>query len=116
MATTILVLTIVALTLLVSSPLIFPRSPGDAAGRALAAERGVPLIYWRAGCTFCIRLRFALGGAGRRAVWVNIHRDPAAAARVRSVNDGDETVPTVFVGDSAHTNPPPSWVRDRLNR
>ena len=116
MATTILVLTFVALTLLVSSPLIFPRSPGDAAGRALAAERGVPLIYWRAGCTFCIRLRFALGGAGRRAVWVNIHRDPAAAARVRSVNDGDETVPTVFVGDSAHTNPPPSWVRGALRR
>jgi glutaredoxin len=96
--------------------LIFPRSPGDEAGRALAAERGVPLIYWRAGCTFCIRLRFALGPAGRRAVWVNIHRDPAAAARVRSVNDGNETVPTVFVGDQAHTNPPPAWVRQELRR
>jgi glutaredoxin len=96
--------------------LIFPRSPGDAAGQARAAERGVPLIYWRPGCIFCIRLRFALGPAGRRAVWVNIRRDPAATARVRSANDGNETVPTVFVGDRAHTNPPPSWVREALRR
>jgi hypothetical protein len=76
----LLVLVIVVLPLVVSSPLLIPRSPGDAAGQALAAERGAPLIYWRAGCTFCIPLRFSLGPAGRRAVWVNIRRDPCEFA------------------------------------
>ncbi|WP_395695536.1 glutaredoxin domain-containing protein [Nocardioides sp.] len=96
------------------TPVAFPRSPGDAAGRVRADEHGVPLIYWRPGCVFCLRMRFALGPAGGRAVWVNIRRDPDAAARVRSVNDGDETVPTVFVGQQAHTNPAPRWVRGLL--
>ncbi len=100
--------------LVMVTPVAFPRSPGEAAGRAAAQQRDVPLIYWRPGCTFCIRMRLLLGLAGRRAVWVNIHRDPDAAARVRSVNDGNETVPTVFVGEEAHTNPSPAWVRARL--
>ena len=106
-----------AVVLLVTlTPVAFPPSAGDAAGRAAAEARGVPLIYWRPGCTFCVRMRVLLGLAGRRAVWVNIRRDPEAAARVRSVNGGNETVPTVFVGDEHRTNPPPSWVRERLHR
>jgi hypothetical protein len=36
---------------------------------------------------------------------VNIWDDPAAAARVRSVAGGNETVPTVFVGDQVMVNP-----------
>jgi len=98
------------------TPVAFPRSPDDATARADAAARGVPLIYWRPGCSFCLRLRAALGLRGRRAVWVNIHRDPAAAARVREVNDGNETVPTVFVGAEHRTNPAPSWVREQIKR
>ena len=39
----------------------------------------------------------------------------AASARVREVNGGDETVPTVFVGSSPQVNPSPQWVRDHLN-
>ena len=113
MSTVLLVVAVVVL-LVTLTPIAFPRSPGDAVGRAEAERRGVPLIYWRSGCTFCVRLRLALGLSGRRAVWVNIHRDPDAAARVRSVNDGNETVPTVFVGDRAHTNPSPRWVRGLL--
>jgi glutaredoxin len=110
------VLLAVALLVLVltSTPVAFPRSPGDAAGRAEAEARGVPLIYWRPGCTFCVRLRLVLGSSGRRAVWVNVRRDPAASARVRSVNGGNETVPTVFVGDVHRTNPAPAWVREQL--
>jgi glutaredoxin len=94
----------------------FPRSPGDAAGRAEAEARGVPLIYWRPGCTFCLRMRLVLGTMGRRAVWVNVRRDAEASARVRSVNDGNETVPTVFVGENHRTNPAPAWVREQLSR
>ena len=96
------------------SPLFFPRSLSDAAARAEAAARGVPLIYWRPGCTYCFRMRLLLGRIGSRAVWVDVSRDDRASARVREVNGGNETVPTVFVGEDAHTNPSPSWVRERL--
>jgi mycoredoxin len=102
--------------LLTFTPVAFPRSPGNAAGRAEAEAHGLPLIYWRPGCTFCVRLRLALGTVGQRAVWVNVRRDPEASARVRSVNNGNETVPTVFVGEDHRTNPAPAWVRERLSR
>ena len=113
--TALLVLAVVLL-IVTTTPVAFPRSADDATARRHAAELGVPVIYWRPGCTFCVRLRLALGATGGRAVWVNIRRDPAAAARVRAVNDGNETVPTVFVGDEHRTNPPPAWVRERLRR
>ncbi len=108
---------IAALLLLLAvgfSSLIFPRSAGDAAGQQAAAD-GTPAVYWRPGCSFCLRLRVSLGLAGREAVWVDISRDRDAAARVRSVNGGDETVPTVFIGDQSRTNPEPSWVRGLLS-
>ncbi|MCR8695183.1 glutaredoxin domain-containing protein [Rhodococcus rhodochrous] len=98
----------------VTSPLFFPHHVDDATVRRDAAARGVPVVYWRPGCTFCIRLRAILRTRARRAIWVNIWRDPAAAARVREVNGGNETVPTVFVGDVSHTNPDPRWLRDQL--
>jgi len=110
----VLLLVVAVALVLLSTPLVFPRSPGDAQGRVEADARGVPLIYWRPGCTFCIRLRLALGRSGGQAVWVDVRRDPAASARVRSVNDGNETVPTVFWGEEHRTNPPPSWVRSIL--
>ncbi len=97
------------------SPCFFPRSRTDTSARELASTRNVPLIYWRPGCSYCLRLRIALGLAGNRAVWVDVSRSDAASARVRGVNGGDETVPTVFVGASPRVNPSPQWVRDRLN-
>lgn len=96
------------------SPLLFPRSLDDEAARTEAAARRVPLIYWRPGCTYCFRMRVALGMIGRKAVWVDVSRDESASARVRGVNGGNETVPTVFVGEDPHVNPPPSWVRRQL--
>jgi mycoredoxin len=61
-------------------------------------------------CTYCAPLTVRLGTRASRAVWVNIWKDPAAAAFVRGVNDGDETVPTVVVAGSTLTNPPPGLV------
>lgn len=78
-----------------------------------ASDREV-VIYWRPGCVFCARLRGRLGRAGRKATWVNIWQDEAGAAYVRSVNDGDETVPTVVIDGEPHTNPDPQRVLDRL--
>ena len=99
----------------VSSPLIFPRSVGAVEAQRRSAADGRPIIYWRPGCTFCLRLRLRLGRSARRSYWVDIWRDPAAAAAVRAVNDGNETVPTVFVAGRPHVNPDPRWVREQLS-
>ncbi len=80
---------------------------------ALASERPV-VVYWRPGCPWCERLRRGLGASGRDAAWVDIWRDEEAAAYVRSVNDGNETVPTVVVDGVPHSNPDPALVRAAL--
>lgn len=108
-------ITVVLLALAwIGSPLVFPRHVDDATARREAADTNTPVIYWRPGCMFCMRLRASLLRRADRAIWVNIWRDPAAAERVREVNDGNETVPTVFVAGSAHSNPAPEWMRAQL--
>lgn len=77
------------------------------------AQRPV-VIYWRPGCGYCQRLKGALGQEGKKAHWVNIWQDDDAAAFVRSVNDGNETVPTVVIDGTPHTNPAATLVRERL--
>lgn len=98
----------------VLSPRFFPSSPGDDEAQRRAAGTGIPVVYWRPGCSYCIRMRIALGRAGSRAIWVDVSQDPEASARVRAAGAGDETVPTVFVGDLVAVNPRPGWVRDHL--
>ncbi|MGW1965001.1 glutaredoxin domain-containing protein [Streptomyces sp. NPDC001935] len=99
----------------VNSPLIFPRSIGAGEAQRRSEVDGRPVVYWRPGCTYCIRLRLRLGRRARRLHWVNIWRDPAGAAAVRAVNDGNETVPTVVMAGRPHTNPDPDWVREKLS-
>lgn len=62
-------------------------------------------VLWRPGCPFCSRLRRALRRRGIDTREIDIWQDRAAAARVRAVTGGDETVPTVFVGRVALVNP-----------
>ncbi|MGX7828901.1 glutaredoxin domain-containing protein [Actinokineospora sp. 24-640] len=62
-------------------------------------------FYWRPGCPYCRALRGPLRRSGLPLREINIWDDPRAAARVRSVADGNETVPTVFVGSHAMVNP-----------
>ncbi|MFI5819652.1 glutaredoxin domain-containing protein [Streptomyces rishiriensis] len=100
----------------VNSPLVFPRSIDALEARRRSTADGRPVVYWRPGCQYCLRLRLRLGRRARELYWVDIWRDPAGAAAVRAVNDGDETVPTVVVGGRPHTNPDPAWVRGRLSR
>jgi hypothetical protein len=50
-----------------------------------------------------------------RISWVNIWEDGAGRAYVRSVNDGNETVPTVVIDGVPHTNPEPSLVVEALS-
>ena len=96
------------------SPRFFPPSPTDTQARRRAADTGAPIIYWRPGCSYCLRMRLALGRLGSRAIWVDVSLDRDASARVRAANAGNETVPSVFIGDSVAVNPSPAWVRDRL--
>ncbi|OPF81150.1 hypothetical protein VT50_0210440 [Streptomyces antioxidans] len=100
----------------VNSPLVFPRSISAPEAQRRSAADGRPVVYWRPGCAFCLRLRIRLGRGARQMYWVNIWRDPAGAATVRAANDGDETVPTVVVAGRPHTNPDPAWVREQLSR
>jgi mycoredoxin len=99
----------------VNSPLIFPRSIGAREAQRRSAADGRPVVFWRPGCTYCMRLRIQLGRGARELHWVNIWRDPAGAAAVRAANDGNETVPTVVVAGQPHTNPDPAWVRAQLS-
>ena len=87
-----------------------------AAEGARAAADGKVVIYWRKGCPFTRRLRVTPGRRGSEAVWVDIWSDPDGAAYVRSVNDGNETVPMVVIDGEAHTNPPPREVVEALSR
>jgi len=91
----------------------FRRPPATHAEAGVVAHRGV-WIYHRAGCPICLRLTIGLGRRARDAHWVDIWAAPDAAAFVRSVNDGNETVPTVVVDGVARTNPPPAEVRAAL--
>ncbi|MFI8291645.1 hypothetical protein EAO71_03855 [Streptomyces sp. ms191] len=99
----------------VNSPLVFPRSIGATEAQRRSAVDGRPVVYWRPGCAYCLRLRIRLGRRARRLHWVDIWRDPAGAAVVRAANDGNETVPTVVVAGRPHTNPDPAWVREQLS-
>ena len=63
------------------------------------------VVYWRPGCPFCIALRAGLRRAGLTFREINIWADPNAAAFVRSVANGNETVPTVRVGKRTLVNP-----------
>lgn len=62
-------------------------------------------FYWRPGCGFCMMLRAHLERAGLPLHEVNIWEDDEGRARVRTAANGNETVPTVFVGPVAMVNP-----------
>lgn len=62
-------------------------------------------VFWRPGCGFCTRLFHDLEATDLAYDKRNIWEDPSAAAYVRSVADGNETVPTVKVGRKAFVNP-----------
>jgi glutaredoxin-like protein len=62
-------------------------------------------VYWRPGCGFCAMLEGRMQRAELNYERRNIWEDPDAAAFVRSVANGNETVPTVTVGDLAMVNP-----------
>jgi glutaredoxin-like protein len=71
----------------------------------MADTRNEVVMYWRPGCPICRKLRLKLFVSRLRYRKVNIWKDPDAAAFVRSVANGNETVPTVTVAGQALVNP-----------
>jgi mycoredoxin len=66
------------------------------------------IVYRRDGCGYCWRLERALRKAGVTYESGDIHADAGAAAFVRSVNNGSETVPTIVLANgTVQTNPSP---------
>ncbi|MFH9734487.1 glutaredoxin domain-containing protein [Streptomyces sp. NPDC017260] len=113
LGTAVALLLMFVLLAAVYSPLVFPRSIGALEARRRSAADGRPIVYWRPGCAYCLRLRFRLGRGARRLHWVDIWRDPEGAAVVRAANDGNETVPTLMVAGRPYVNPDPDWVREQ---
>ena len=72
-------------------------------------------LYWRPRCPYSARLKARLRLARIPFDPVNIWEDGEAAAIVRSVNDGNELVPTVRIGGRFLSNPSYREVRAALD-
>ena len=72
-------------------------------------------MYSTTWCGYCQRLKSQLASAGISYSEVNIEEHPDAAAFVESVNNGNQTVPTVLFPDgTAATNPSLKQVQQHL--
>jgi mycoredoxin len=73
-------------------------------------------MYSTSWCGYCHRLKSQLDREGVSYEVVDIERNPAAARYVMSVNDGNQTVPTVrFEDGTALTNPSVVQVKEHLS-
>ncbi len=64
-----------------------------------------PVIYYRPGCPFALKLRTALTLHRMRFSSVRFGDDEAVDVQVRSVNGGNQISPTVHVNGTWLTNP-----------
>jgi mycoredoxin len=72
-------------------------------------------MYTTSWCGYCNRLKAQMGREGIPFTEVNIEEEPGAADFVMSVNDGNQTVPTLlFPNGTAATNPSIHEVKKRL--
>ncbi len=83
---------------------------GDRDGEATGGDPPAVVVYWRPGCWYCNRLFGGLERAGIAAERRNIWEDDEARRFVREHNRGNETVPTVAIGEHVLTNPPAATV------
>lgn len=79
---------------------------GDGAAHPASSTPTAEVVFYaRPGCPFCTMLRSALHRTGLAYREVDIWQDPSAAAAVRAAANGNETVPTINVGDTWLVNP-----------
>ena len=62
-------------------------------------------FYWRPGCPFCMNLERGLSKHNIPLNKKNIWDSQADAATVRRIANGNETVPTVVIGEAELVNP-----------
>ncbi|HEY0950712.1 mycoredoxin [Nocardioides sp.] len=72
-------------------------------------------MYTTPWCGYCHRLKSQLDREGIGFEIVDIEQSPEAAALVESVNNGNQTVPTLVYADgTAQTNPSVAQVKEKL--
>ena len=72
-------------------------------------------MYTTSWCGFCVRLKSQLQREGIAFAEVDIERDESAAEFVMTVNNGNQTVPTVVFADGTSlTNPSVTQVKAQL--
>lgn len=79
------------------------------------SETATFTMYSTPWCGYCHRLRGQLDREGIGYEVVDIEQQPEAASLVESVNNGNQTVPTLVYSDgSAQTNPSLAQVKAKL--
>ena len=78
-------------------------------------ESGTITMFSTSWCGYCARLKQQLGKQGIGFTEINIEEVPGTAEIVQSVNDGNQTVPTIIYPDgSTATNPSLADVQAKL--
>ena len=72
-----------------------------------ATDTGRPVVFYKPGCPFGLRLRAMLTLHRVPHTSVRFRDDEVGASRVREVNGGNEISPTIHINDRWLTNP--SW-------
>jgi hypothetical protein len=86
----------------------------EALGRS--SRRDV-IVYWRPGCTWCIRLRHALDEDVRDNVpWVNVMADVEGSRYIRQFHDGDMVTPTAITGNGRQVAATAESISSRVAR
>jgi len=67
-------------------------------------------VYWRPGCPYCNRMLRVLVRDDIDFMAINIWEDNEGAEALKAITGGNETVPTVVIGDMKLVNPPPRRV------
>ncbi|MFI1963957.1 mycoredoxin [Streptomyces pathocidini] len=77
--------------------------------------QGTVTMYSTTWCGYCRRLKSQMEREGIAYTEINIEHDPASAAFVEKVNNGNQLVPTVLFPDgSALPNPSLAQVKERI--
>ena len=78
-------------------------------------EAGTITMFSTSWCGYCARLKQQLGKQGIGFTEINIEEVPGTAEIVQSVNDGNQTVPTLVYSDgTAQTNPSLAQVKEKV--
>ncbi|MEZ4866807.1 MAG: glutaredoxin domain-containing protein [Caldilineaceae bacterium] len=73
------------------------------------------ILYGHPACPGVAPVRAMLGQAKVAYTYINIHQDAQAAARVRALNNGNASVPTLTFPDGTHlTEPSATTLKHKL--